>query len=352
MDRILGDELPECIKIILSTAGYDRKISIKYLTEEKLNSLEDFISRNRMNIVSALTCCSSDLYKSEETFKFLPGHRTAIMGLVSALNDVVTSEYCDLMDDSVPKVDDDNSSIDSLIAKLESYFVEKKWRADQLARRSFSLGVKNNKVCAKYRCKCETELTIPYTTFWKTSNLKSHFIKFHSDEFIDVESERNEFSQPASEITQGTDTAATTLLLRVDPKSNNTNSTQTVHTDAPFRTENTIDDSTSGTKNVEDQKTETDLKNSQTNTNIEAKTPLPRGDPKSDKANSTQTVPTDAPFQAEKTIDDNTGANKNVNDQKTVPGLKNYPKNMIKKTVKSTGGRNISLNIKIAPKLC
>lgn len=81
-EEFLNEEIPECIKQILSASGYDNEISIQYLKEVDLGLIEEYLNRPMMrSVIDSLTCCSSEIYKSQEKFQILPGHRAYILNL-------------------------------------------------------------------------------------------------------------------------------------------------------------------------------------------------------------------------------------------------------------------------------
>lgn len=78
----LNEEILDCIKIILSACGYDNEISIENLKEVDLNLIDEYLNRPTMrNVISSLTCCKSEIYKAQEKFQILPGHRVYILNL-------------------------------------------------------------------------------------------------------------------------------------------------------------------------------------------------------------------------------------------------------------------------------
>lgn len=90
-EEILGEKIPECIKQILSVCGYDNEISIENLQEQDLNQIEEYsnLASNRpmiRNMISSLTCCKSDIYKAQEKFQILLGHRAYILNLSNQIN--------------------------------------------------------------------------------------------------------------------------------------------------------------------------------------------------------------------------------------------------------------------------
>lgn len=85
MEECFGESLPMCIKKLLAVSGYDTFGSLRNITEESLEEIENHINTNSRTTIEALCCCHSEYYKSQEKFKFIPGHRCLIISL-SKLN--------------------------------------------------------------------------------------------------------------------------------------------------------------------------------------------------------------------------------------------------------------------------
>lgn len=82
-EEYLDEEIPDYIKQILSACGYDNEISIQNLKEIDLDLIEEFVNRPMMmqNVIDSLSCCKSEIYKTQKKFQILPGHRTIILNL-------------------------------------------------------------------------------------------------------------------------------------------------------------------------------------------------------------------------------------------------------------------------------
>lgn len=73
IENVLGETLPQCIKAILSSCGYDTLISLKCISEQSLSEIESHINTNARSIINALNCCHSEHYKNISEFKLIPG---------------------------------------------------------------------------------------------------------------------------------------------------------------------------------------------------------------------------------------------------------------------------------------
>lgn len=81
-EEFLRDEIPECIKQILSAYGYGNELSIRNLKEVHLNLIEEHMNKPMMRtVIDSLTCCKSEIYQAQEKFEILPGHRVYILNL-------------------------------------------------------------------------------------------------------------------------------------------------------------------------------------------------------------------------------------------------------------------------------
>lgn len=71
IERILGEDIPECIKKILSCSGYDTMLSLKNINLERI---EKHINEHCRDLIQGLDCCHHEFYQKQEVFRFLPGH--------------------------------------------------------------------------------------------------------------------------------------------------------------------------------------------------------------------------------------------------------------------------------------
>lgn len=78
---MLEQPLPPCLKAILYSCGYDNISNIGLLDENKVIEIEEYISEFGRSTINDLNCCYSQQYQNQSNFKFLPGHRAAILSL-------------------------------------------------------------------------------------------------------------------------------------------------------------------------------------------------------------------------------------------------------------------------------
>lgn len=69
----------KCLRHLLKECGFDTKQSAELITENHLNECESYINLSRESILGGLNCMHENIYKSQASFKFLPGHRVTIL---------------------------------------------------------------------------------------------------------------------------------------------------------------------------------------------------------------------------------------------------------------------------------
>lgn len=81
VEKIIGENLPKCIKLFLSLCGYDTLTSLSYISRESLTLIETHMSKNLIQIQS-LDCCCAEFYKKQNhEFNLIPGHRDLILAV-------------------------------------------------------------------------------------------------------------------------------------------------------------------------------------------------------------------------------------------------------------------------------
>lgn len=101
VEKVVGETLPICVKSILSACGYDTFSSLKFITEDSVNEIEDHINTWSRNTIDALNCCYSEHYKRIGEFNLLPGHKNLIISLSKfnyVANEVIHSVHDSHMD--------------------------------------------------------------------------------------------------------------------------------------------------------------------------------------------------------------------------------------------------------------
>lgn len=81
VEKIIGETLPECIKLFLSLCGYDTLTSLSYFSRECLTDIETHISKN-LDQIQLLDCCHAEIYKAQNHgFSLIPGHRDLVLAV-------------------------------------------------------------------------------------------------------------------------------------------------------------------------------------------------------------------------------------------------------------------------------
>lgn len=86
IEEIIGEDIPECIKKILSSCGYDTVLSLQNISLETVKRIEKHVNEHLCNIAQELNCCHKDFYMMQREFKFLPGHSDFLIGLSRVLS--------------------------------------------------------------------------------------------------------------------------------------------------------------------------------------------------------------------------------------------------------------------------
>lgn len=81
MEKIFGEEFPDCLKLLLKKAGYDRLISLSMIDDLRVAEIETHLQKTRDTWINEITCCNNEYYERISVFEFLPGHRTTILSI-------------------------------------------------------------------------------------------------------------------------------------------------------------------------------------------------------------------------------------------------------------------------------
>lgn len=100
LEKFIGEDIPNCLKIILQLCGFNTVISLSTITEKIINDIESCVNKSHMEQIRAFTCCYSDYYVNQNEFKFLPGHEATLLALPNILqnyNDKVLHTISELL---------------------------------------------------------------------------------------------------------------------------------------------------------------------------------------------------------------------------------------------------------------
>lgn len=98
VEKIIGDVIPNCVKTILTSCGYDTMMALKNISVNSATQIEIHINEQRKttDIIQKLDCCNSETYKKQNVFKLLPGHRDFILSLPKL---IISHQQCRLNSD-------------------------------------------------------------------------------------------------------------------------------------------------------------------------------------------------------------------------------------------------------------
>lgn len=88
----LNKNIPSCLIKLLVDSGYDNAFSVENLDLEHLIDMEKYIQDNMMDTIHGFNCCYSTNYQQQKLFRFLPAHRSLILGLKEKVKDFISSE--------------------------------------------------------------------------------------------------------------------------------------------------------------------------------------------------------------------------------------------------------------------
>lgn len=79
IEEKINETIPKCIKKVLDICGYDTIIA--EIKNDSIANIEKTINDQFASTVQTFDCCYSDYYKSQQQFKFLPGHADLLRGI-------------------------------------------------------------------------------------------------------------------------------------------------------------------------------------------------------------------------------------------------------------------------------
>lgn len=82
LEQFIGDVIPKSLKIFLQACGYDSLLSLKKISIQNIDAMEQFIRMKKEKILCKLhgiNEIAADIYKEQERFTFLPGHRNILL---------------------------------------------------------------------------------------------------------------------------------------------------------------------------------------------------------------------------------------------------------------------------------
>lgn len=182
LEKFNGAKFPICIKGILRYAAYDSISSCVLLNEQRISDVEQFITENGRSFIESLVCCNSTTYQSQQTFRFLPGHKTSILAIPNQIHDMQATKKKKLKPLTEFKKLMTSAELKELLLKKLSHGVEKLgFETDSVMNEHLSevqTLIVNNEMTAKCTIKCfqcDVALNLIYKGSWRLSNLLRHF---------------------------------------------------------------------------------------------------------------------------------------------------------------------------------
>lgn len=80
IEDVIGESVPNCLKQFLSVCAYDSLYSIQNINLESIRDIENHMN-TCLESVHNLDCCHSNAYKTQTTFKLLPGHKDFLLSM-------------------------------------------------------------------------------------------------------------------------------------------------------------------------------------------------------------------------------------------------------------------------------
>lgn len=84
VENIIGEPVPDCLKIILTSSGYNTRLSLCEISMKNISRIEKAIN-DSSGIVQSIKCCYADVYNNQDVFELLPGHISFLCALSSKM---------------------------------------------------------------------------------------------------------------------------------------------------------------------------------------------------------------------------------------------------------------------------
>lgn len=179
----------------MQSAAYDTLNSLKAITTEKIQEIEDYLTQNRSTWFDELDCCKSEDYKKQTEFSFLPGHKTIVLMIPEQIKQMSDAKQIATVAKK-KKVRDDKELINNLISNVVNY-MEKNGlvTAAEIVSANNIREFKRGNEIEDFVCKClfacpfcSKVFPLTYKKFWMSSNLTYH-LKNHITSDYDMETE-------------------------------------------------------------------------------------------------------------------------------------------------------------------
>lgn len=188
LEKHVGTRYPLCMKILLKCAAYDSKSSCLELNEQTVYEAEQYINENERDTIDSLTCCNKEQYHRQPQFRFLPGHRSAILAIPDKIRQMESNNMKMQNKKRKPMVEfkkllTSTELKDLLLKRLKQSIAKIGYETDLLLLENLSdvqTIITANDLTAKctVQCfECGAAHNLIYQGSWATSNIMRHFKK-------------------------------------------------------------------------------------------------------------------------------------------------------------------------------
>lgn len=195
IEKFVGEKFPDCLKLLLSKAGYDRLNSLNKIDAARISEIEAHLDYNR-DWINELKCCNSEYYKQLSSFRFLPGHKATILDIPDQIQQMCGA-VGGLKSLTVGHSSKNQRSNEEIIQGLVSNMLKYTEKINfPLTDDIISLNNVNDFERGSefddfaYKCRfacpfCDRVFPLKYKTFWMSSNLTKHLKNHISFEMVE-----------------------------------------------------------------------------------------------------------------------------------------------------------------------
>lgn len=189
-ENFVGTPVPNDIKIILSTCGFDTALSIASIKEENIIEIEKFFTSYLNTNHDVLGTLNEYVtLDSTQDFAFKPGHRALIIGLSKRFETFINSIGTKNLSKQEVKNNKSEKELKSeILKKVETFVKKRKFTVKLNILNDISdFERKRDSYSCKVKCPyCEKKIVCTYKKYWLASNLEAH-LKVHIAELRAVD---------------------------------------------------------------------------------------------------------------------------------------------------------------------
>lgn len=184
-------EFAPCVKSILKSAAYDTEPSLSCLNSQQIFDIENYINEFGKNLIVGLQCCNSETYRSQERFRFLPGHKGMLLSIPAKLREMNAAKKVRKISE-FKKLQTPADLAKALLVRLNSKIEQSTMQIGEF--NSSHLGpvqmvITENSVVAKCTASCTLcgkPITLTYDNNWRPQNMMRHFELLHFKPSLDA----------------------------------------------------------------------------------------------------------------------------------------------------------------------